>query len=94
MWKRSHQKSALADEKVPHFVPAVIEDQRAPILVSALAWVLVFVERRAVEPRQRPFVPREMRRHPVDDDADAGLVQRVDQELKIVRCPVTAGRRA
>ena len=93
MWNRSHQNSALATEEIVDLVAAEIENQRAPILMRALARVFVLVQRRAIEPRQRPVVARKMRRHPIHDDADAGLVQRVDQKLKIVRRAVAAGRR-
>ena len=34
-----------------------------------------------------------MRGHPVHDHADAGLVQRVDEKLKILRRAEAAGRR-
>ena len=73
-------------EKIAHLVPSIIENQGAPILVRALARVLVLVKRRAIEMRQRPIVPWKMRRHPIHDDADARLVQGVDQELEIIRC--------
>src|SRR5215831_8242890 len=52
----------------------------------------MLVQRGAVEPRQRPIVAREMRRHPVHDDAEAGLVQRVDKKLEIIWRAVAAGR--
>ena len=44
----------------------------------------VLVERRAVEARQRPLVGREVAGHPVEDDADAGLVQPVDEPPEAV----------
>lgn len=39
----------------------------------------MFVERRAVEVRQSVNIGREMRRHPIDDHADAGFVAAVDE---------------
>ena len=53
----------------------------------------MLVERRPVEARETVRVLREMSRHPVEDDADAGLVARVDEELEILRRAVAAGRR-
>ena len=52
----------------------------------------VLVERRAVEAAQGEVVGREVRRHPVDDHADAGVVQRVDHGGKVVGVP-EPGRR-
>ena len=93
MWKRSHQNNALAIRKFATSMPAVIENQRAPVLMRAFARVGMLVKRRAVELRQRPVVPREMRRHPVHDHPDARRVQFVDEKLKILRRPVAARRR-
>ncbi|COW10234.1 Uncharacterised protein [Mycobacterium tuberculosis] len=46
----------------------------------------MFVERSAVEPSQGPRVLREVRWDPIHDDADAGLVQGVDQRPEVVGC--------
>ena len=45
------------EEEVAHFVAAVIEDERAPVRVFALARVLVLVEARAVEACERRARP-------------------------------------
>ncbi len=45
----------VGDEKIGNFVPAIIEDQRAPILMRALARVFVLVKRRAVELAPAPI---------------------------------------
>ncbi len=86
-------EQGVGQQEIDDLVPAVVEDQRAPVLVRAFARVCVLVKRGAVEPGQRPVVAREMRRHPVNDHADAGLVQGVDQELEIVGRAVAARRR-
>jgi hypothetical protein len=83
----------VGGQKIADLVAAVIEDQRAPILVRPLARVFVLVKGRAVKAGQRPFVAREMRRHPVHEHPDAGLVQGVDQVLEIIRRAKPAGRR-
>jgi hypothetical protein len=59
--------------------------------MGAFARVFVFVERGAVEAGERPFVAREVCGHPVDDDADTGFVQRVDEELEIIGRPEATG---
>ena len=53
----------------------------------------MLVERGAVELHQPVLVDREMRRHPVEDDADAGAVGAVDETRKAVRIAEAGGRR-
>ncbi len=83
----------VGDQEVAHLVAAEVEDQRAPVRLRAAARVGVLVQRGAVEARQRPLVAREVRRHPVDDDADAALVEVVDEPAQVVRRPVPRGGR-
>jgi hypothetical protein len=49
----------------------------------------MLIECRAIEPGQAVLVDREMRRHPVEDDADAGLVGAVDEAGKAFRLAET-----
>ena len=71
-------------EEVAHLVAAEVEDVGAPLLVPAALRVGVLVERGAVEAGQRPLVGGEVAGHPVEDHADPGLVQPVDQALEAV----------
>ena len=71
-------------EEVAHLVPAEVEDVRAPLLVPAALGVGVLVERGAVEAGQRPLVGGEVAGHPVEDHADPGLVQPVDEQPEAV----------
>ena len=63
-------EQAVGDEEIAHLVAAVVEDERAPVGVLALARVAVFVEVGAVELGQPVCVLGEMARHPVQDHAD------------------------
>ena len=83
--KAVEPEQRVGDEEIGNFMPAKIENQRAPILMRAFARVFVLEKRGAVEFRQRPVIARKMRRHPVHNHADARLVQRVDEKLKILR---------
>jgi hypothetical protein len=83
----------VRQQEVADLVAAVVEDQRAPVLVLALPRVFVLVERGAVEAREAVRILREVARHPVEQHADAGAVTRVDEVLEVVRVAVTAGRR-
>ena len=75
----------VREQEVAHLVAAEVEDQRAPVGMGAAARVLVLVQRRPVEAREREIVAREVRGHPVEDDADPGLVERVDERAEVVR---------
>ena len=72
---------------------AVVEDVRLPVGMKSLARVGVFVEMGAVEIGEAVRVGREVRRNPVEDDADAVLVQVVDQIHEILRRAVARGGR-
>ena len=74
----------VGDQEVADLAATEVEDEGAPVGVLAARGVRVLVERRAVEARQREGVLREVRRHPVDDHADARLVQLVDEVAEAV----------
>jgi len=84
-------EQCIGDEEILHLVTAKIEDECAPVLMLAFARVLVFVESGAIETCERPVIAGEMGGNPIDDDADAGLVKGVDDELEILGWPVTTG---
>ena len=50
--------------------------------MKSLARIRVLVQRRAVEPRHAVRVGREMRRHPIDDDADIGAMAGIHEAGK------------
>ena len=74
----------VGDQKVAHLVAAEVEHQRAPFLVLATARIGMLVHRLAGEARQRPVVFRKVRRHPVEQHADVGLMAGVDKGAEIV----------
>ena len=83
----------VREQEVAHLVAPVVEDERAPVGMRAAARVLVLVQRRAVEPRERPLVAREVRGHPVEDHADLLPVELVDERTEVVRVAEARGRR-
>ena len=83
----------VREQEVPHLGPGEVEDERPPIGVRAAARVGVLVEMRSVEGRERPVVTREMGGDPVEDHADAALVQAVDEKAEVVGCPEARGGR-
>ena len=92
MWNSSQPVERVAQQKRPHLVAAVVEDQRAPVPVLALPRVGVLVERRAVEPREAVLILWKVTRHPVEDHAEAVPVALVDEVAEIVGRAESAGR--
>ena len=82
-----------AREEAAHLVPAVVEDEAAPVRVEALPRIAVLVEVCAVEEADPVLVGREVRRDPVEDHADPVLVEVVDEIHEILRSSVAARRR-
>ena len=64
---------------------AVIKDSCTPALVFPLERIGIFIKTSAVEFIESLLILREMRRHPVEDDADARLVEQVDHLPEIIR---------
>ena len=81
------------DQEALHLAAAEIVDVGVPVLMEAFARIEMLVERGAVEAREAVRVGREMRRHPVEDDADAGRMQRIDEARKALRRAVARARR-
>ena len=80
------------EEEAPHLVPAVVEDEALPVGVEAQPWIGVLEEVCSVEIGQCELVGREVGRHPVEDHADAGAVELVDQPHESLRIAVATGR--
>ena len=71
MWYSLQPEQRVGDQERADLVAAVVEDQRAPVAMLALARVGMLVERGAVEEDEAVRILGEMRGHPVDDHADA-----------------------
>src|SRR5439155_13341270 len=82
----------VRQQEISHLVAAVVENQRAPVLMLALTRVGVLVERRTIEPCQAVLVLREVTRYPVQNHAQARLMTRVDEQLEILGGTEPAGR--
>ena len=83
-WYSRQPEQRAREQEVADLVAPEVEDERAPVGVRAAARVGVLVQRRAVEAGERPVVAREVRRDPVEDHADAALVQAVDELAEVV----------
>ncbi|OPZ53035.1 MAG: hypothetical protein BWY91_02092 [bacterium ADurb.BinA028] len=74
----------VGHEEVAHLLAGEVEDERAPLVVPALAGVGVLIERLTVELGQGPRVGREVAGHPVEDDANSVAVQVIHQQAELV----------
>ena len=83
----------VGDQEVAHLVASEVEHVGAPVGVLAALRVGVLVQGGAVEAGQGPLVLGEVGRHPVQNDADAGLVELVHQVAEVVRGAEARGGR-
>ena len=81
-----------ADEEVRHLVLPVVEGQGAPVRVAREPWIRILIEARSIELCKPPAVAREVRRYPVEDDADASLMHVIHEVHEVLRCTVAARR--
>ena len=84
-------EGGAGEQEGAHLVATVVEDPAVPFGVEALAAVGVLVQFGAVEAVQAVGVTGEVRGHPVQNDADAALVQVVDEELEVFGAAVAGG---
>ena len=83
----------VGEQVIRDLAPPVIVDQRVPVLMETLLGVGMFIKRRAVEPLEPVIVGREMPRHPVQDDAEAAPVRRIDEFGEFLGAAMADGRR-
>ena len=75
-------EQGVVDQKGRDFTASEIVDRGVPVGMMAQPRVFMFVKRRAVEAAQAVRVGGKMRRHPVDQHAQAGAVGAVDKARK------------
>ena len=73
------------DQESLHLAAAEIVDVGVPVPMESLARIRVLIQGRAVEPCHAMRVGREMRRHPIDDDADIGAMAGIHEAGKAFR---------
>jgi len=83
----------IIDQILRYLAPPEIIDGGIPVGVESLARIGMFIQRRAVKIGQPVFVGREMRRHPIQNNANPGLMRPVDKTRKARRIAEPRGRR-
>ena len=88
-----HPVKRVGEQEVTDLAPAVIEDQRIPIHVLALARIGMLVEVRAVEVDETVRVGGKVAGDPVDQNAQPFPMADIDEVFEVVGFAVAAGRR-
>ena len=86
-------KASARQQKTTDFVSSVVEDRTLPVRMETFTRIGVLVQRSAVEIVQRKLVGGEVRRHPIEDDADVGVVERIDEFHQLLGRAVPRRRR-
>ncbi len=85
-------EQGAGDQERAHFVAAIVEDGAFPLGMESLAWIGMLEQMGAVKVCQAVLVVGEVRWHPVENHADAGLMQMVDQGHEVLRRALARGR--
>ncbi len=80
-----------SNEEVAHFVTTEVEDQGTPVLVFTQTRVFMFIERSAIKSCQTETILGEVRRHPVQIDANTLLMTIIDKVTEIIGSAETTG---
>src|SRR3984957_13448819 len=83
----------VRNQKVLHFVAAVVEDERAPVGMRAFARIGVLVKVRAIEECEAMRIARKMRGRPIEYHSDAFLMGESDEENDIFSHAEATGHR-
>ena len=86
-----HPEHGAGDQEALDLLHAVVKDHRAPFLVLTAAGVGVLIAGGAVEHVQAVAILREVGRDPVQNDADACLVELIHEGHEVLGRAVTAG---
>src|SRR6516165_11186122 len=81
------------NQETLHFAAPKIVDEGVPVLMKSFTRIEMLVERSAIEAGESMSVGRKMRRDPVQNDADARGMQRIDETRQPLRRPEPSARR-
>src|SRR5574341_1109586 len=81
-------EEGIAEQKTLHLMSLIIKNIAPPIRMQALAVISVLIEVCAIEEAQAVLVSGKVRRDPVEDHANAVLMQIINKIHKIRRRPI------
>ena len=79
-----------AQQEAADLMPAIIEDEAFPVGMITLLRIRMLEEMRAVEITQAMLVVGKMRRHPIENHANALLMKIIDQVHQVLGRAVPA----
>src|SRR5688572_2861748 len=82
---------SAVEKEVSDFDAIVIEDAAVPVRMVTKPWVGMIVEMRAVKLGESMRIVWKMRRSPVHQHTDSGLMSRIDEGHKVFGISVAAG---
>ena len=83
----------VCDQEVTDLMLAEIENTGTPVGMFAAAGIRIFKDALTVESCKTVCIRAEVRGHPVQDNADSGIVQLVDHIHEVIGCSVARCRR-
>ncbi len=86
-------EQGACDQEIAHLGPSIVKNVGAPLFVLAFVGIGIFIEVSAIKVAQGILILGKVRRHPVEQDANALLVEILHKGLKVLRGAVTTGRR-
>ena len=75
-------EQSVGDQEVAHLIFPVVKDLGPPIRMLPFSGIRIFKSRRPVKIRQAMGISGEMRRNPVQDNADLVAVEIIDHPAK------------
>ncbi len=83
----------IGDQEVADLVLGEVENSGTPVGVFAAAGIRIFKDALTVESGKAVCIRAEVRRHPVQNNADSGIVQLVDHIHEVIGCSIARCRR-
>ena len=84
---------SIGNQKRPYLIAPVIENTTLPVGMKPLSGIGMIIEMRAVKICQTVCIIGKMAGHPVENQADASLMEAVNQKFEILGQPKAAGWR-
>ena len=86
-------EQSTGDQKIAHLGTSIIKDVGAPLFMLAFAGIGIFIEVGAIKVAQGILVFGKVRGHPVEQDADALLMEKIYEVLEVFRRAIATRRR-
>ena len=86
-------EQSTGDQEIAYLGTSIIKDVGAPLFMLAFAGIGIFIEVGAIKVAQGILVFGKVRGHPVEQDADALLMEKIYEVLEVFRRAIATRRR-